>query len=119
MCPALRNDAHATAVGKAMLAYLPAGGTEQILRGSLRPLTARTLTAPGAIRRRLARIRDSGVAYDREESGPGVVCAAGPIRGADGTALAAPSICGRSGRTKLDRTGLAVYTTALALTRRL
>jgi len=113
-----RLPAHATAVGKAMLACLPPEQAEEILRGPLRPLTSRTLTAPGAIRRQLARIRADGVAYDREESGPGVVCAAGPIRRPDGTAVAALSICGRSGRTKLDRIGPAVHTTALALARR-
>src|ERR1700758_1102562 len=52
--------AHASALGKAMLAFLP-GETERILtQGELRSMTGETLTSPEDIRRDLDQVRATG-----------------------------------------------------------
>jgi IclR family transcriptional regulator, acetate operon repressor len=75
--------------------------------------------APGVLSRELARIQASGVSFDREESGPGIVCAASPVLGAGGAVVAALSLTGWSSRLDLDRVASAVRTAALALARQL
>jgi DNA-binding IclR family transcriptional regulator len=79
----------------------------------------RTITAPQLLRRELERIRGAGLAYESEESGPGVGCVASAILGAGGRAVAAVSISGWSGRLNLRRVGPAVRTAALAISREL
>lgn len=114
-----RMPAHATGVGKAILAFAPPDVVPALIAAGLERRTPRTLVAPGALRRELARIRDRGVSFDREESGPGIVCAASPVFGADGAVLAALSLTGWSSRLDLDRVAPAVRTAALALSRHL
>ena len=114
-----RLPAHATGVGKAIMAFSPPETVRRILEGGLPRLSRRTIVAPGLMRRELARIRDEGVAYDREESGPGIVCAASPVLGRDGEVLGALSASGWSNRMRLDRVAPAVHTAALALSRAL
>jgi len=114
-----RMPAHATGVGKAILAFAPPQVVSALIAAGLERRTARTLVAAGALRRELARIRDRGVSFDREESGPGIVCAASPVFGADGAVLAALSLTGWSSRLDLDRVAPAVRTAALALSRQL
>lgn len=114
-----RMPAHATGVGKAILAFSSPEVVSALIAAGLERRTVRTLTAPGALRRELARIRDRGVSFDREESGPGIVCAASPVFGTDGAVLAALSLTGWSSRLDLDRVAPAVRTAALALSRQL
>ncbi|GAA3737064.1 IclR family transcriptional regulator [Salinactinospora qingdaonensis] len=112
-----RLPAHATAVGKAILAFSPAVAVDEVLRGGLVRLSSRTIVTPGRLRRELATIREAGMAYDREESGLGIVCAAVPVIGPEGTAVAALSVSGWSGRLRLPRIAAAVHTAGLALSR--
>jgi IclR family acetate operon transcriptional repressor len=56
------------------------------------------VVVPGLLVRELARIRRDGVAYDQEESGRGITCAASPVRGPAGEALAALSASGWGNR---------------------
>jgi IclR family transcriptional regulator, acetate operon repressor len=114
-----RMPAHATGVGKAILAFSPRPVLDALMAAGLRPRTARTIVAPGALRRELSRIRQAGTAFDREESGPGIVCAASPVFGADGAVLAGLSLTGWSARLNLARAAPAVRTAALALSRQL
>ncbi|MCF6422275.1 MULTISPECIES: IclR family transcriptional regulator [Amycolatopsis] len=114
-----RFPAHATAVGKAILAHSPASVLDTVLAAGLTRVGPRTITAPGLLRRQLTRIRDEGVAYEREESGVGVTCAASPVLGATGRARAAISISGWSNRVRVERVSPAVRTAALALSRAL
>jgi IclR family transcriptional regulator, acetate operon repressor len=75
-----RNPAHATAVGKALLAWTYP--TEQAIAtwadrcGPLVRRTPRTVVEPRAIAREMARVRADGFAKDMEESEPGVRCVA-------------------------------------------
>ncbi|WP_199432374.1 IclR family transcriptional regulator [Qaidamihabitans albus] len=114
-----RFPAHATAVGKAILAWSPEPVVDTVLAAGLPRISRRTITGPGLLRRQLAKVRADGLAYDREESGVGVVCAASPLRGTDGTARAAISISGWTNRMRVERVAPAVRTAALALSRTL
>lgn len=114
-----RFPAHATAVGKAILAHSPDSALETVLRAGLERVSSRTITAPGLLRTQLERVRADGIAYEREESGVGVVCAASPLIGHDSCALAAISISGWTNRMRTERVAPAVRTAALALSRAL
>lgn len=111
-----RLPAHATGVGKAMLAFSPPDAVQRVIDTGLPRLTARTISTPGQLKRELSAIRSSGIAYDREESNPGVLCAAVPIFGNDGSVRAGLSVSGFSRRVA-PRMAPAVQTAALALAR--
>ena len=89
-----RMPVHATALGKALLAY--AGEEERIdvLSGPLERRTARTVTAPGRLRQQLDKVVEHGVAFEFEEGAPGLVCVAAPVLDAHDRPLAAISISG-------------------------
>ncbi|MFD0686244.1 IclR family transcriptional regulator [Actinomadura fibrosa] len=119
-----RLPAHVTGVGKAILAFSPPEAVRAVLAAEPaaaggRPTGGRGALAPGLFTKELARIREEGVAYDREESGRGIVCAASPVLGADGAALGALSVSGWSTRMRLAAVAPAVHTAALTLSRTL
>lgn len=114
-----RFPAHATAVGKAILALSPESLVDTVLAAGLERVSRRTITAPGILRRQLGKVREEGLAYDREESGHGVVCTACPLQDADGSVLGAISISGWSNRMRLSRVAPAVHTAALGISRTL
>jgi DNA-binding IclR family transcriptional regulator len=91
-----RVPAHATAVGKVLLAYLPEHKLS--VSGSLAALTPRTITDPQELRRQLARCRAQGWADEFEESNVDVVCVAAPVHDHDGPVVAAISISAPSSR---------------------
>lgn len=112
-----RFPAHATSVGKAILAFSSQSVVDGVVTAGLPRISPRTVTAPGLFRKQLATIARDGIAYDREESGVGVVCAGAPLVGSDGTAVAALSLSGWTNRMRLDRVAPAVRTAALTLSR--
>ena len=72
-----RAQAHCTAVGKAMLAQLPAEKVDGILRRSGMPaMTEHTITDGAQFARELALIRERGYALDEGEQELGVRCVA-------------------------------------------
>ena len=75
-----RRPVHASALGKALLAYRPAADLASVCKGSLVQFTERTLTTMAALEEELVRIREGGVAIDDEEYAPGMRCIAAPIR---------------------------------------
>lgn len=85
--------AHATAVGKALLAFSPPALTEQLIVAGLRPVGPRTIVDADELRAALWRIRAAGIATEEEESAPGVACVAAPIL-VDDRPIAAISISG-------------------------
>ncbi|GAB3295070.1 IclR family transcriptional regulator [Parasphingorhabdus pacifica] len=92
-----RVDAHATAVGKAVMATMPDETVGQLLkRAGMRPQTERTITDIQSMQDELARIRDLGYAIDDGEQEVGVRCYAVAIPGAP--AGAGISISGPEGR---------------------
>ncbi|MET8430937.1 IclR family transcriptional regulator [Nocardia sp. NPDC004860] len=114
-----RWPAHGTGIGKAILAFSEQTVVEQILAGGLARLSERTIVAPGLFVAELARIRERGVAYDLEESRPGVACVASPVFGLDGQVVAGISVSGWHTRINLDHSAAAVRTAALSLSRHL
>ena len=114
-----RLPAHATGVGKAILAFSPPDVVRARIEAGLSRRTAYTIIMPGAFARELAAINASGISYDRQESAMGVVCAACPVFGADGTVVAGMSVTGRAERLDIERMAPAVRTAALALSRTL
>ena len=69
--------AYCTGVGKAMLAFLPEPDLSRALAlQSYHRFTDHTLCSERALRAALEDIRLHGVAYDREEHEPGIICIA-------------------------------------------
>lgn len=66
--------AHATALGKVLLAQRGDDVVDRLLSWPLVALTRHTITEPVALRRELDAIRERGYAVDREENTEGIVC---------------------------------------------
>lgn len=91
---------HATSVGKAYLAHLPAAERERLLDAvDLDAETPNTLVDREAIERDLAEIRDRGYAFNDQERTMGMRAVGAPIRSDDGEAvLGAVSVSGPTTR---------------------
>ncbi|MFJ1709607.1 IclR family transcriptional regulator [Kitasatospora sp. NPDC088346] len=111
-----RLPAHATAVGKVMLAY-DSEAAAQALAGSLRRFTDHTVTDPDELSAELDRIRLVGVAFDDEESRLGLSCVAAPVLDRTGRAVAALSVSGRRGHIDTRRLSADVRRVAVAASR--
>lgn len=79
-----RLPLHCTASGKALLAVLTTDEVEQALPHTLEVFTPNTNTDRAALSAELEQIRETGVAYDREEFVLGVCAVATPIHDAVG-----------------------------------
>lgn len=75
-----RLPAHATALGKAMLAALPPDEVRRRVGAAPRALTPRTITDVDTLLTQLAAVAENGVACEREENEQGVACMAVPLR---------------------------------------
>jgi DNA-binding IclR family transcriptional regulator len=111
--------AHASAAGKALLAYSPTSVVRARIDAGLPRLTPRTITTPGGLTRDLQNVRSSGVAFDREENIVGISSVASAVFGSRRRVTAAVAVTGRTARVDVDRLGTAVHTAALALSRAL
>jgi DNA-binding IclR family transcriptional regulator len=88
-----RLPAHATGVGKVLLAGLDDAALESLFRGvQLECFTGSTLTEKADLYRCLQAIRDVGYGTDHEEYSVGVRCIAVPIRNQQGKTIAAMSV---------------------------
>jgi len=91
--------AHATALGKVLLATLEPAELTRRLRGRrLECLTQRTIGDRTALRSALAQVREQGFAVDDEECSLGLRCVAAPIVDRQGLVVAALSISGPTQR---------------------
>lgn len=97
-----RLPAHCTAVGKVLLAYDHAAAA-RALSEPLHRFTARTIADPIDLAAELERIRNRGLAFDDEESQPGLSCVASPVFAADRRVIAALSIAAPHGRVDVGR----------------
>ncbi|HEX4978552.1 MAG TPA: IclR family transcriptional regulator [Acidimicrobiales bacterium] len=98
-----RNPAHATGIGKALLAW-NRGAATMVLRGApLVRFTKNTITTADGLRRELQNIMLEGVAYDREERHLGTACVAAPVRNHLGEVVAALSVSGPVTRMTSER----------------
>ena len=94
-----RFPLHTAAPAKAMLAFLPKTDLEAHLQRIIfRKFTASTITSQAPFRRLLEEVRESGVAFDREEEMESLHCVAAPIFDHRGYPVAALWITGPSYR---------------------
>jgi DNA-binding IclR family transcriptional regulator len=107
-----RTPAHATATGKAILAWTDPRQVEATFRGKLVPRTPRTLHTMEALEQELVAVRArGGLAYERDEAAAGVASVAAPLRGS-GRAVASVSLTGPTKRMDLNRLSPFVMETA-------
>lgn len=100
----LRRPVYVSAVGKAIVAFLPNVERETIIEHlTLRAMTPNTLTSSDTLRRELARVQELGYATDDEETFIGVRCVAAPIRDNSNHVIAAMGISGPSSRVMIER----------------
>lgn len=113
-----RAPAHCTALGKAMLAWLPAEDVEAQVVPSLAPHTNRTIADTTTLHQELHRIRERrGLAFERGECFPDIACVAAAVRGPEGP-VGAISLVGDA-RTPLERVAPLVIDAARRASQRL
>lgn len=99
-----RLPAHATSLGRVLLAALPEHELERYLStANLAQLTLRTISDPGRFRETLAIVRRQGYALVDREVDEAVRSIAVPIIGRHGSAVAAINVCAHESRATYDR----------------
>jgi IclR family transcriptional regulator, KDG regulon repressor len=99
-----RRPLHATALGKALAAFLPDELRDSILSTvSFQPSTQKTIMNMVQFRRELQKIRQQGYALDDEEAVTGARCVSAPILCSRGEAVAAVSVSGPVTRLSLSQ----------------
>jgi IclR family transcriptional regulator, KDG regulon repressor len=111
-----RNPAHCTAVGKALLAFLPQSEVDALIRRrGLKAYTRHTITGTAPLKRELGAIRNRGYAIDDEEIEEGLRCIGAPVRDHSGRVVASMSIAGPAFRlTRAKTPGAARLVTKVA-----
>ncbi|MDE2005281.1 MAG: IclR family transcriptional regulator [Rhodospirillales bacterium] len=98
-----RAPAHASALGKVLLAHLPDAEIDALSAAGLRRFTDTTLTDAAALRAALHQIRAQGHALDAEEMEVGLRCLAAPVTDHTGRPFAAVGISAPAMRMAPDR----------------
>jgi IclR family acetate operon transcriptional repressor len=95
---------HSTGVGKCLLLGFDQKKIDAMVRHrGLDALTTATITSRAALQKELRKIQRDGFAVDHEECESGVRCVAAPLRGIDGTIVAAISVTGPKDRLSAGR----------------
>jgi IclR family acetate operon transcriptional repressor len=107
-----------------MLAFLPPAERDHLLHmGKALPArTERTITNPGKLRAELERVRERGMAEDRDENEVGARCIGAPIFDHRGMVAGAISVSAPDSRlddARAAEVATAVHEEAAAVTRRL
>jgi IclR family acetate operon transcriptional repressor len=90
-----RRPLHATALGKALTAFLPEEQKQNILKTiTFQASTPKTIMNLVQFRQELLKIRKQGFAVDDEEAVMGARCVSAPILDAEGLPIAAISVSG-------------------------
>jgi DNA-binding IclR family transcriptional regulator len=93
--PGHQRPLHATAAGKAILAEFPETRlTEYVDTWELKSFTEHTVSEPSALLAELERVRERGVAFEREENIEDLHAVGAAVTGADGEVLGALSVSG-------------------------
>ena len=115
--------AHSTAVGKAMLAFMPYEVVGRIIEAhGLPACTPHTITDEGALLKELERVRGQGYAIDDAENEEGIRCVGAPIFDHRGEPVAALSVSGPAFRMtpqRLQELSAPVKATAFKISRQL
>lgn len=86
---------HSTALGKAMLAFLPPDEVRSLMKQwGMKKYTQYTITSISALQTELKRVRSTGYAVDNQESTLGAFCVAVPILNVARQPVGAMSIAG-------------------------
>lgn len=113
---------HCTAVGKAMLAFLPEEQVQRVVKLGLPAFTRATITDRRALARELAQIHACGFAVDRSEHEQRTYCVGAPIFNEHGRVIAACSISGADPeivRKRLSQLSARVTDAAQEISRRM
>jgi DNA-binding IclR family transcriptional regulator len=117
-----RMDLNSTAVGKALIAYLPETEFEAQVRPSqLTRHNDRTIGSMAALRKELERVRQLGYSLCDEEDEIGVRCVGAPVLNGRGHAIAAISVAGTTLQIppeRLEELGRAVQEAAAEISAR-
>jgi IclR family acetate operon transcriptional repressor len=93
--PGATRPAHATAIGKMLLAAMPPDDCEKLIGTlPLPPFTPNTITDAAALAREIETVRQEGIAHDRSELDPDVRCIAMPVHDFAGRSVAAIGLSG-------------------------
>lgn len=96
--------AYCTGVGKAAMAALDDMRLDACIRSiEFFPYTENTITDGESLRREINRIRESGIAFDREEHELGIQCVAAPIFTQDHAFAAGVSVTGPAFRVPMEK----------------
>ncbi|MEJ2864020.1 IclR family transcriptional regulator [Actinomycetospora flava] len=107
-----RMPLHATAIGKVLLAHAPPGDVDALLAAPLARRAPRTITHAPLLRAQLAEILERGVAFEHEESAPGITCVAAGVPEPGQDLRTAVSVTGPVHRFHPDRHADAVRAAA-------
>ncbi|CAM5692232.1 IclR family transcriptional regulator [Streptomyces canus] len=108
-----------TAVGKALLAFAPAGLAEEVLQAPLPRLTRHSVTDPARLHTAIEQTQVTGLAFEEQEAAAGVCCIAAPVFGVGGETAAALSVAVPRAAFRPAQLAPAVRTAALGLSRTL
>jgi IclR family transcriptional regulator, pca regulon regulatory protein len=98
-----RMPAHATSMGKVLLAGLPEPALEEFLRtAKLERQLKRTITDPGVLRTELTRVREQGYAIVDQELEEGLIAIAVPVRDRAGRVVAAINLSTHVARRTIE-----------------
>ena len=118
-----REHAHATSLGKAMLAFMSEAEVEEIVRApGLPPRTEKTITTLEGLKEELGRVRERGYAIDDEENEPMARCVGVPIFNRFGEVAGALSLAGpahRFSEAKVESMGQALMEAASRISERM
>lgn len=118
-----RTPVHCTAVGKAILAFLPESEVEALIKKrGLKGCTPNTITTMTGLKAELQFVRERGYAVDNEEIEAELKCVGAPVRNYSGRVIASISIAGPAYRmpdNKIPTLGRAVVEAAHELSNEL
>ena len=117
--PAATMPPHASALGRALLAFAPPSTVEMIIMRGLRAYTPHTITSPERLRRALAVTRVTRVAVTRFELEASTCAVAVPVFGAGGDMVAAIELTVRELGRELQPVMAALSIAARSLSREL
>lgn len=99
-----RNGLYHTAVGKAILAFVPESRREQLIeQQTMEPITENTITDRDRLREEIAEVRDRGFAYNHGEAIRGLTGIGAPVRDQEENVLGAISVIGPTSRMSEER----------------
>lgn len=101
--PGSVSEMHASGIGKALLAFMPADRRNRVLQGrKLTAFTTHSLTDKSILEQDLEATQARGFAVDRDEKSLGMRCIAAPVYDANGEAVAGISVSGPTSRISDD-----------------